>query len=329
MLEEIQKRGSLLSVRKDVKVMDCTIRDGGLMNSFRFEDEFVKNVYDACVKAGVDYMEFGYKSSTEVFNEEDFGPWKFCKEEDIRRIVGENKTELKIAIMADVGRTNYKKDVLPKSESVIDMIRTACYIHQIPSAVEMMENFHEKGYETSINLMAISHVTEAELDEALEIVAQTNVDTIYLVDSFGAYYPEQIRSLAKKYCTIAEKYKKTVGIHAHNNQQLAFANTIEAMTIGVSVLDATITSLGRGAGNCPLELLLGFLKNPKYNIRSIVNVIERDIPKIRESGIQWGYDIPYMITGQMNLHPRSALKNVGTKEWPKYLAFYDEISNAD
>lgn len=329
MLEEIQKRGSLLSVREDVKVMDCTIRDGGLMNSFRFEDEFVKNVYKACVKSGVDYMEFGYKSSTDVFDEEDYGPWKFCKEEDLRRIVGDNDTELKISVMADVGRTNYKEDVLPCSESVIDMIRTACYIHQIPSAVKMMEHFHDKGYETSINIMAISHVTESELDEALEILANTNVDVIYLVDSFGTYYPEQIRSIAKKYCDVAEKYNKTIGIHAHNNQQLAFANTIEAMTIGVSILDATITSLGRGAGNCPLELLLGFLKNPKYNIRPVIKVIEQDIPKIREAGIKWGYDIPYMITGQMNIHPRVAIKNVGTDTWTKYSAFYDEILNDD
>jgi 4-hydroxy 2-oxovalerate aldolase len=189
MIEEIQKKGSLLSYRKDIRVMDCTIRDGGLMNDFRFDDQFVKNVYHACIKAGVDYMEFGYKGSKDHFNEEDFGSWKFTTEEDLRRIVGNNDTDLKISVMADVGRTNYKVDVIAKEDSVIDMIRTACYIHQIPSAVEMMNDFHEKGYETCINIMAISHVSETELDEALEILGQSDVDCIYLVDSFGAYYP--------------------------------------------------------------------------------------------------------------------------------------------
>ncbi len=209
------------------------------------------------------------------------------------------------------------------------MIRTACYIHQIPSAVEMITDFHKKGYETTVNIMAISHVTESELDEALELLGQTDVDGIYLVDSFGAYYPEQIRALANKYLAIAEKYNKFIGIHAHNNQQLAFANTIEALTIGVSYLDATISSLGRGAGNCPLELLLGFLKNPKYDQRPVLKVIQDDVPKLREAGIQWGYDIPYMITGQMNTHPRSALKLIGKPEWDEFVEFYDEMTIED
>lgn len=328
MLEQINKVGSLLSYREDIKVMDCTIRDGGLMNDFRFDDAFVKSVYDANVKAGVDYMEFGYKASDEVFNEEDFGPWKFSKEEDIRRIVGDNDTNLKISIMADVGRT--RVDTVPeRSESVVDMIRTACYIHQIPSAIEMMNNFHEKGYETSINIMAISHCNETELEEALDILGQSNVDVIYLVDSFGHYYPEQIRALAGKYLAVAEKYSKTIGIHAHNNQQLAFANTIEALTIGVSYLDATFSSLGRAAGNCPIELLLGFLKNPKYSLRPVLQVIESGIAKLRDDGLEWGFDIPYMITGQMNIHPRSAMKNVGKPEWSEYTKFYDDILDED
>ncbi len=329
MLEEIQKKGSLLSYRKDIHILDCTIRDGGLMNDFRFEDQFVKNVYNACIKAGVDYMEFGYKGSKEVFSEEDFGCWKFTSEEDLRRIVGTNDTKLKISVMADVDRTNFNEDVLPKSESVIDMIRIACYIHQIPSALEMVNNFHEKGYETSVNIMAVSHVTESELNEALEILGQSKVDCIYLVDSFGVYCPEQIRTIAKKYLAIGDKYSKKIGIHAHNNQQLAFANTIEALTLGVSMLDATITSLGRGAGNCPVELLLGFLKNPKYHQRPILKIIEEDIPKLREQGVKWGYDIPYMITAQMNMHPRSALKNINKPDWDKFVEFYDEMTIED
>lgn len=327
MIEEIQKKGSLLSYREDIRVLDCTIRDGGLMNDFRFTDDFVKKVYQANVKAGVDYMEFGYKASVEYFDPKDFGPWKFCKEEDLRRIVGDNETPLKISVMADVGRTNYQEDILPREESVIDLIRTACYIHQIPSAIEMIKDFHEKGYETSVNIMAVSHATESELDEALSILAQTPVDYIYIADSFGSYYPEQIRSLAKKYLAIGEASGKKIGIHAHNNQQLAFANTIEALTLGVSYLDATVSSLGRGAGNCPLELLLGFLKNPKYHLRPVLNIIEKEIPKLREEGISWGYDIPYMITGQLNRHPRAALKNVGTKEWGQFTAFYDDALN--
>lgn len=328
MLEQINKIGSLLSYREDIKVLDCTIRDGGLMNDFHFDDAFVKNVYLACVHAGVDYMEFGYKASTDVFSAQDYGPWKFCREEDLRRIVGDNDTNLKISIMADVGRTDME-DVPNRHDSVVDMIRTACYIHQIPKAIEMVNNFHDKGYETSINIMAISHCSETELVEALDILGQSSVDVIYLVDSFGHYCPEQIRALARMYLEVGEKYNKTIGIHAHNNQQLAFANTIEALTIGVSYLDATISSLGRAAGNCPTELLLGFLKNPSYKLRPILRIIESDIAALRKDGLQWGYDIPYQITGMMNMHPRAAMKNVGKPEWGNYTDFYDEILDED
>lgn len=328
MIEKIEKVGSLLSYRKDIKVIDCTIRDGGLMNDFQFDDEFVKSVYQALVKSGIDYMEIGYKGSRELFPEQKYGAWKFCEEEDIRRIVGENNTDLKIAVMADVGRTDLTK-ILPKKDSVIDLIRTACYIHQIPAAIEMVNDFVQKGYQTAINIMAISHVTETELDEALELLGQTEVDYIYLVDSFGAYYPEQIRSLTNKYLAIGEKYHKTIGIHAHNNQQLAFANTIEALTLGVSMLDSTVMSLGRGAGNCATELLLGFLKNPKYNRRPILQLIQDTMPMLTKAGVVWGYDIPYMITGQMNTHPRAAIKNINTEAWHQVVDFYDEIVNED
>ena len=328
MLEKINKVGSLLSYREDIKVMDCTIRDGGLMNDFKFDDKFVKEVYNACLEAGVDYMEFGYKGSEKLFDVSEYGPWKFAKEEDLRRIVGDNNTDLKIAVMADVNRTDMDL-ISDKKDSVVDMIRTACYINQIPSAIEMVNNFHEKGYETTVNIMAVSHCSETEIEEALEILGKSKVNIIYLVDSFGHYFPEEIRGLARKYLAIGEKYNKTIGIHAHNNQQLAFANTIEALTIGVSYLDATIANLGRAAGNCPLELLLGFLKNPRYKIRPILQVIEGSIMKLKEEGLKWGFDIPYMITGQLNRHPRAAMKNIGTDDWEQYTKFFDSILDED
>ena len=304
------KKGDLLSVRKDIRVVDATIRDGGLCNNFMFEDKFVKDLYEANVKAGVDYMEFGYKASKELFNEGEFGKWKFCNDADIRKIVGENKTNLKLAVMADVGRTDVEKDIIPKKDSPIDLIRIATYINTIPAAVEMIEECAKKGYETSINIMAISKANTEDIITALEILGQSSVNMFYIVDSYGSLYPEQSRRFAEIYCEIADKYNKSVGIHAHNNQQLAFANTIEAMTQGVSYLDDTVDGMGRGAGNCALELLLGFLKNPKYKVAPILKIIEEHTNKLKADGVKWGYEIPYMLTGQYNTHPRPAISYV-------------------
>ena len=301
------QKGDLMTVRSDIRVLDATIRDGGLVNNFMFSDDFINALYRANVKAGVDVMEFGYKASKELFDVNKFGKWKFCDEESIRAIVGDNNSDMKISVMADVGRCDYKKDILDKSESVIDMVRVATYVHQMPAAIEMIEDAKEKGYEVTCNIMAVSNAKEADIDQALEMVGKSNADGIYIVDSYGALYPEQIRAIADKYTEVGEKYNKYIGMHAHNNQQLAFANTIEAAARGVSLLDATMMSMGRGAGNCAMELLLSFLKNPKYNIFPVLKFLEEHMLPLKASGAVWGYDIPYLLTGLLNQHPSAAI----------------------
>lgn len=322
------KKGELVSFRPDIKVVDCTLRDGGLVNNFGFTDDFVKALYKTNIKAGVDYMEFGYKADREMFDESKFGKWKFCSDQDIIDIVGDNDTELKISVMADVGRTDFRRDICDKANSPIDMIRVATYLHTIPSALEIVEYCKNKGYETTINIMAVSKVNDSDLGDALELIGRSCVDTIYIVDSYGSLYPEQMRRLANKYIECGEKYGKSIGIHAHNNQQLAFANTIETLTMGVSYLDSTVSSMGRGAGNCPTELLLGFLKNPKYHITPVLKFIEQHINKLKKEGVVWGYDIPYLLTGRLNQHPRDAIRFTADNR-EDYAAFYQYLYDKD
>jgi len=306
-----------------LKVLDCTIRDGGLMNNHKFSDDFVKNVHRKLVEAGVDYMEIGYKADKNLFSSDEFGPWKMCDEDDLKRIFGEEDKGLKISVMADIGRTN-SSDVLPCNESVIDLIRVACYIHQIPAALEMVKNAKDKGYETAVNLMAVSAVPEFELNKGLELLGKSETDMLYLVDSFGSLYYEQIDDLLRRYLTAMGETKQ-IGIHAHNNQQMAYVNTVYAAIHGATMLDSTIDGMGRGAGNCPTELLLGFLRNPKFHQRPIIECVEELMLPLRES-IDWGYSIPYMITGQMNAHPRDAIKLREGERRNELLAFYDEMT---
>lgn len=320
------QKGNLMTVRTDVKVLDATIRDGGLVNGFYFTDEFVNELYRTNVKAGVDYMEFGYKASKDMFDVNKFGKWKFCDEDDIRAIVGDNNSDLKISVMADVGRCDYKKDIIDRKDSVIDMVRVATYINTMPAAIHMIEDAKEKGYEVTCNIMAISNAQEADLDTALKMLAETNVDGVYLVDSYGSLYPEQIRALSDKYVDAMDAAGKYVGIHAHNNQQLAFANTIEACTIGVSYLDVTMSGMGRGAGNCYTELLMGFLRNPKYRISPVLKFIENHMVPLKKAGVVWGCDVQYMITGNANQHPRTAIAFTGEGR-TDYDNFYTQITS--
>jgi 4-hydroxy 2-oxovalerate aldolase len=313
-----------ITYRPDIKVLDATIRDGGLINDHMFEDGFVKAVYETCVAAGIDYMEIGYKGSRGVFGGDQNGAFKFCHEDDIRRIVGD-APGTKIAVMADAGgKCDYKSDILPKNQSVIDLVRVACYINQIPEAVDMIKDAHDKGYETTCNIMAISQVGEGEIDQALEVLATTPCDAVVVVDSFGSLYSEQIQLLVKRYQHALAGTGKDVGIHAHNNQQLAFANTIQAIIDGANRIDATMGGMGRGAGNCPMELLLGFLRNPRYHLRPVWALIQDHITPLQRK-MEWGPLPPYVIAGQHNQHPRAAMAWRAGEHRDQCLEFYDRV----
>jgi 4-hydroxy 2-oxovalerate aldolase len=317
-----------MGYRESVKVVDATLRDGGLVNDFYFSDEFVKALYETNLKAGVDYMEMGYKADKTMFDEDKFGKLKFSDEDYVRSIVGDNDTDLKIAVMADVGRCNYKNDIINKTDSAFDLIRVATYLHQIPGALDMIEDAKKKGYEVTCNIMAISNAQEGDLKVALEELGKSPVDVIYIVDSFGALYPEQIARIADTYLEVAAKYGKKVGIHAHDNQKMAFANTVEAVGDGVDWLDGTYLAMGRGAGNCAMELLLGFLRNPKFNLYPVLQFIEKYMMPMKEQGVVWGYDLQYLMTGILNQHPRTAIAY--TKEQRKDITeFYKEVVAQD
>jgi 4-hydroxy 2-oxovalerate aldolase len=311
--------------RPEIKVMDCTIRDGGLMNNWQFSDEFVREVMLSLSAAGVDYMEIGYKSSESAYSRDENGPWKFCDEEALRRIIQDHETEMKFSAMADIGRIEYE-DIPAKGDSHLSMIRVACYIHQMDKAIALAEHCMDKGYEVTINLMAMSKVMERDFDEALNDLSKSRVPILYIVDSFGAMYCEQVESLVKK--SIAALPGKTIGYHGHNNQQLAFSNTIEAIIHGANRLDGSLYGIGRGAGNCPIELLMSFLKNPKFDLRPVLRAIQTEmIPMTKK--ISWGYHIPYLITGTLNEHPRSAMKVMSSEKKDDFVAFYDQMTEVE
>jgi len=310
--------------REQIKVLDCTIRDGGLINNHQFDERFVREVFRAVSAAGVDYMEIGYKNSRELFSPQEYGAWKFCDDDLIRAVVEGIEPAAKISVMVDVGRVDLD-DIKPKSESPVDMIRVAAYSKDVDKAIKMVNDFHDKGYETTINIMAISHDQAPQLMEAVtQIEEESQVEVVYIVDSFGALYQESTEDLVKLFKRILKT--KEVGFHGHNHQQLAFSNTIEAIIHHANFLDATVYGIGRAAGNCPLELLIGFLKNPKFDLRPLLDLISQEFIPLRER-IEWGYIIPYAIAGMLNEHPRAAMALRQSAQKENYREFYESLLN--
>lgn len=311
--------------RKEIRVLDCSIRDGGLINKWQFTDDFVRATYAALSEAGIDYVEVGYKASKDQFDPKAFGRWRFCDDDEVRRVLDDVPNGAKLACMVDIGRVS-EADIRPRAESPFSLIRVACYIREVDKAIALAEMIQGKGYETTINVMAVSTNLEREIDEALGDLARSAVPAVYVVDSYGAMYCEDVTFLVKKYREALPG--KTIGIHTHNNRQLAFGNTIQAIIDGANLLDASVYGIGRGPGNCCLELLMSFLQNPKFQMRPVLKLIQEHYLPLRQE-IEWGYIIPYMITGMFNEHPRMAIAFRDSPERDNFTRFWDMVTTPE
>ncbi|SET92595.1 aldolase catalytic domain-containing protein [Paenibacillus sp. NFR01] len=307
------------------KIVDCTIRDGGLVNNWDFSIEFVQKLYAGLNEAGVEYMEIGYKNSPKLLKGADSaGPWRFLNDDFLRKVIPQ-KGATKLSALVDIGRVD-ESDILPREESMLDLIRVATYIKDVDKALELVETFHNRGYETTLNIMALSNVMENELLEAFEMIRESVVDVVYIVDSYGSLDHNDIRYLVDKFKTHLPN--KRLGIHTHNNMQLAFSNTLIAEELGVELLDASCYGMGRAAGNCPTELLVTHLKNAKYTLRPVLEILDQLMVPLRAK-VEWGYIIPYMITGTLDEHPRSAMALRASEDKDNSVDFYDKLTTPE
>ncbi len=307
------------------KIVDCTVRDGGLVNNWDFSVEFVQDLYRSLNDAGVDYMEIGYKNSPKLLKGADSaGPWRFLDDDFLRKVIPQ-KLDTKLSALVDIGRVD-ENDIKPREESMLDLIRVACYIQDVDKALQLVKLFHERGYETTLNIMALSNVMENQLIEAFEAIEKSVVDVVYIVDSYGSLLPNDISYLVEKF----QKHvpSKRLGAHMHNNMQMGFANTLLAAQKGVEMLDASVYGMGRAAGNCPTELLVANLKNPKHSLRPVLGMIEKHMIPLREKE-EWGYIIPYMITGMLDEHPRSAMALRNSPDKDASVDFYDKLTTPE
>lgn len=306
------------------KILDCTIRDGGLVNNWDFSVQFVQDMYRGLSAAGVEYMEIGYKNSAKLLKSDDAGPWRFLNEDFLKEVIPQ-KSETKLSALVDIGRVD-ENDILPREHSQLDLIRVACYVKDLDKGLALVQKFHDMGYETTINIMALSHVMENELNDAFDTISRSPVDVVYIVDSYGSMDYKDVDYLVTKFQR--QLPEKMLGMHMHNNMQLAFANTLVGAEKGVTFLDASVYGMGRAAGNCPTELLVASLKNPRYELKPVLGIIEDHMIAMREK-VEWGYIIPYMIAGALNEHPRVAMACRGSEDKDKYVEFYDKLTSPE
>lgn len=294
------------------EILDCTIRDGGYVNNWQFDKKLVREVYRVLSKGGVDIVEVGFRNSPEFYKPDSEGIWRISTEEDLHYIT-ENINGAKISVMGDFSRFDLK-NLLQKADSCIDLIRIAVHKNKVFEAISLLEKIKQKGYQASLQCMGYNTYKTSEKDDLLKAVRQTEIDYIYLADSYGSIFPFQIEDLLSPFVEISGIH---VGFHPHNNIQMAFANTLEAIRVGVDVVDTTVYGIGRGAGNLPTEIMLSYLiaqGKSRYNVIPLLNCIERYFIDIKKES-PWGYQLPYMISGIFNSHSNYSKELMRRKEY--------------
>jgi len=300
------------AISRNFEILDCTIRDGGYINNWEFDMKLVREIYRVLSKSGVHYIEIGYRGTEKYFNPKEFGRWRFSREKDIREAVG-GIAGAKLAVMADFGKVDLQ-DFPNSKESIVELVRLAVNKDQLKGAVSFLDKLKDKGYKVSLNLMGYSNYSITQQNRMIKMLKGSDIDYLYVVDSYGSLFPSQIRPLFKP---LMESLRMKIGFHPHNSLQMALANTLEAIRCGVHIVDSTIYGMGRAAGNLPTEIILSILEKEgkdRYNSIPVLDAIDRYfIPLQKDS--KWGYQLPYMISGLFACHPNYAKALVDAHEY--------------
>lgn len=299
-------------LNSEVKILDCTIRDGGYINDWHFDKKLVREIYRALSKSGVDIVEIGFRGTKKYFDKKKYGIWRFSEKEDIIEVI-EGITGPKLALMADFGKIELS-DFCDRKDSVIDLIRLAAHKDKTSEAIKLLENIKRKGYDVSLQAMGYSNYSPEERKDFVELLKKSDIDYAYVADSYGSIFPNQIKDLIDP---LLELKHIKIGFHPHNSLQMAFANTLEAINCGVHIIDSSIFGMGRGAGNLPTEIILAYMernKPDKFNVIPILNCIDRYFINMQKE-MNWGYQLPFMLSGLFQCHPFYAQNLVNRREY--------------
>lgn len=297
-----------MSATKNIKFLDCTLRDGGYYTHWDFAPELTSAYFTAVNALPIDYIEIGYRSP--ALNGY-YGEYFYLPKATIERLQEQVDTA-KLVVMLDEKNVNAQQvvELLKPCQDWCSMVRFATKPDKIATASQLIEPLKKMGFEVAINMMYLSKV---EIDAALKNDLKSLnglADYFYLVDSYGGLYPDMLRT---KMAQIREVLTVPLGYHGHNNMEMALINTITAIEEGAEIVDATITGMGRGAGNLKTELFLTWL-NSQRGVEVDNNALSAIVQKFYalKEQYNWGTSYPYMVSGAWSL-PQADVMNWITK----------------
>ena len=295
----------------NIKLLDCTLRDGGYYNNWDFSSDLIKDYLEAMVSIKADYVELGFR----FINNNDFkGGCAFSTDSYIESLNIPHALKNKIGVMvngSDILSQGNSKDstynvleklFASKKQSPVSLVRIACHIHEFEYCLPAVIWLKGQGYKVGFNLMQINNADEEKIAELLKLANAYPIDVLYFADSMGSLNAHQITATVN---TFKNNWNGEIGIHAHDSMGNAIKNSVQALNDGVSWIDCTVTGMGRGPGNAQTEYLsieLDGYRNLNTSKTKLFKLIRDHFKPLKER-YDWGVNPYYYLAGKYNIHP--------------------------
>lgn len=297
----------------DFKILDCTLRDGGYYTNWDFDDELVNEYCEAMQDLPVDYIEVGYRS---IPLDGYLGQYFYCPEyvlKKLKTLMPEKELTI-ILNEKDIRVSHIEEGLLTSAKPYVSMVRMAIDPKNMERAVSLAKAVKKEGFKVAFNVMYMSDwKTDSSFLDYLEGLDEV-IDYFYMVDSYGGVFPEDLKDIV---ALVKAKTSVPIGFHGHNNLEMALINSITAISLGCTIIDATITGMGRGAGNLKMELFLTYLETT-YNISLNYRALSKVVAGFEElqQSYHWGTSLPYMFSGAKSLPQKQVMEWVGMNRYP-------------
>ena len=290
--------------QKHIKMLDCTLRDGGYINAWNFGENNIKGIINKLISSNTDVIEIGYYEPNSVSTDN----VNNTIIKDLNMFDKFLKINKDFCVMLDPIKNNVSINNIPKyTNGKINTIRICFYKKDANEALNFCKLIKEKGYKVFVQPMVASSYSNEEFLNLIKCVNNISTDAFYIVDSHGTMSKEQLLNLFN----IADKNLNKgiqIGFHSHNNLQQAFSNAQALMELDTKrdiIIDSSVFGMGRVAGNLCTELLMQYLNEKQgenYNLKPIYKIFDEHLSDIFEN-TKWGYSIPLFISAKYKCHP--------------------------
>lgn len=290
----------------NISILDCTLRDGGYCNQWRFGFDNIKRIAAGLVEANVEIIECGFITN-KVESDPDIS--KYLSFDEAKKIIPQNRLGKMFVAMINYGEYNIE-DIPVCDDSSIDGVRVAFHKRDLTGALDFCKKVKEKGYKVFIQAMVSLNYSDEEFLSLIQNVNSFNPYAFYIVDSFGMM---KEKDLTRLFYLVENNLNETIwiGFHSHNNMQLAYSNAQKLTMIKTNrnlIIDSSIYGMGRGAGNLNTELFVEYLNDnagKHYQLKPILFLIDTILNQFYQNSY-WGYSLPNYISASHNAHPNYA-----------------------